>query len=39
MHRTANLETARRGKELALGVHVTPGKEVPQADQRRLRKR
>src|SRR5215813_9425393 len=35
MHRTANLETARWGKELALGVHVTPRKEVAQTDRRR----
>ena len=38
MHRAANLETTRRGKELALGVHVMPRKEVAQADRRRLHK-
>ena len=38
MHRTANLETARRGEELALGVHVMPRKEVAQTNRRRLRK-
>ena len=38
MRRAANLETARRGEELALGVDLMPRKEVAQADQRRLHK-
>src|SRR6516165_1789427 len=33
MHGAANLETARRGKELALGVDVVPRDEVSEADQ------
>ena len=38
MRRAANLETTRRGKELALRVNVMTRKEVAQADQRGLRK-
>ena len=38
MRRAANLETTGRGKELALRVNVMTGKEVAQADQRRLYK-